>query len=82
MNGLPTIGYNIKIIEVVAGVLKFENKFLYVQRGPSKYEYINHKFEFPGGKIEDNETHETALKRELYEELNIESIQILYKILP
>ncbi len=69
-----------KIIEVVAGVLKFENNFLCVQRGPSKYEYINHKFEFPGGKIEENETHETALKRELYEELNIESIQILNKI--
>jgi 8-oxo-dGTP diphosphatase len=70
-----------KIIEVVAGVLKFENNFLCVQRGPSKYDYIHHKFEFPGGKIEENESHEIALKRELYEELNIDSIKIINKII-
>lgn len=69
-----------KIIEVVAGVLKFENNYLCVQRGPSKYDYIHHKFEFPGGKIEENESPETALQRELLEELNIHPLQILQKI--
>ncbi|MBT62299.1 MAG: hypothetical protein CML13_03715 [Puniceicoccaceae bacterium] len=40
-----------KIIEVVAAVIKFKNNFFCVQRGEHKYDYLSYKFEFPGGKI-------------------------------
>ena len=69
-----------KIVEVVAGVLKFENKYLCVQRGANKYDYIHHKFEFPGGKIESGESQKDALVRELNEELKITLSRIDKKI--
>lgn len=61
-----------KKVEVVAGVIFYENSILCVQRPANKYSYISEKFEFPGGKIEAGESHELALHRELQEELNIE----------
>jgi 8-oxo-dGTP diphosphatase len=68
-----------KKIEVVAGIIFFQNEILCVQRPKSKYPYISEKFEFPGGKIEIGETKEQALKRELFEELNISTnIKSLY----
>jgi len=60
-----------KKIEVVAAVICYKDKILCVQRAESKLPYISKKFEFPGGKIEQNETQREALKRELIEELNI-----------
>ena len=69
-----------KTIEVVAGVLKFEDKYLCVQRDPNKYDYIHHKYEFPGGKVETGETEEDALQRELKEELSINLNRIICKI--
>lgn len=60
-----------KKVEVVAGILMFENEILCVQRAENKLKYISKKFEFPGGKIESGETKEEALTRELQEELNI-----------
>ena len=60
-----------KNIEVVAGIIKYENKILCVQRGESKLQYISKKFEFPGGKIEQGETKENALIREIQEELDM-----------
>ena len=62
-----------KRIEVAAGVIFCEDKVLCVQRPKNKLHYISEKFEFPGGKIEEGETREEALKRELFEELNISS---------
>lgn len=68
-----------KKIEVVAAIINFENKILCVQRPKNKLPYISEKFEFPGGKIEEGETKVEALKRELYEELNITAnIKSLY----
>lgn len=61
-----------KTIEVVAAVIHNNNKILCVQRPENKLDYISKKYEFPGGKIEKNESLEDALKRELKEELNIE----------
>ena len=60
-----------KKVEVVAGIIFFQNQILCVQRPKNKYPYISEKFEFPGGKIENDETKKEALKRELFEELNI-----------
>ena len=60
-----------KNIEVVAAIIYFKNKILCVQRPKNKFPYISEKFEFPGGKIEEDETKNEALKRELLEELNI-----------
>ena len=60
-----------KKVEVVAGIIKCENKILCVQRSKNKLEYISEKYEFPGGKIEEGESKEEALSRELLEELNI-----------
>jgi len=63
-----------KKIEVVAAILIHEDKILCLQRPESKLDYISKKFEFPGGKIERNETQKEALKRELNEELNINPV--------
>ncbi|WP_025764061.1 (deoxy)nucleoside triphosphate pyrophosphohydrolase [Dyadobacter tibetensis] len=60
-----------KKIEVVAGIVYYKDLILCVQRPKNKFLYISEKFEFPGGKIEDGESKEAALHRELSEELNI-----------
>lgn len=59
-----------KKIEVVAAIIYFENEIFCVQRPKNRLKYISEKFEFPGGKIEQNESKKDALKRELIEELN------------
>tara|TARA_B100001057_G_C22259215_1_gene722542 strand:- start:37 stop:462 length:426 start_codon:yes stop_codon:yes gene_type:complete len=62
----------IKSIEVVAAIIIYQGKFLCCQRGDHKFSYIANRFEFPGGKIEQGEIAEDALKREIKEELNLE----------
>jgi len=61
-----------KSVSAVAAVIHNESKILCVQRGFNEYEYINQKWEFPGGKIEPNETAEDAICREILEELRLE----------
>ena len=66
------INSSMKKIEVVAAIIQEGGKTLCVQRGPAKFDYIDHKWEFPGGKIESGETNEQAIVREIKEELGLE----------
>ena len=59
-------------LEVVAAIIFFKNKILVTQRKFSKNFAFSYKYEFPGGKVENNEDKITALRRELMEELNLE----------
>ena len=56
-----------KTIEVVAALIEKNGDVLATQRG---YGEFKGKWEFPGGKIKPNEDQETALTREIKEELN------------
>lgn len=57
-----------KTINVVAAIIVSEDKRIFAtQRGYGDYKGW---WEFPGGKIEDGESREEALKREILEELN------------
>lgn len=59
------------MINVVAAVIKDENeKILITQRNLKKAQ--GGLWEFPGGKIEPNETRENAIVREIKEELDID----------
>ena len=62
---------------VVVAVIKKENLYLIVKR--NKHKHLGLKWEFPGGKVEINESFEQALSREIKEELNVE-IDIVNKI--
>ncbi len=56
-----------KHIEVVAAIIRKEDKIFATQRG---YGDWKDWWEFPGGKMEPGETPEEALKREIKEELS------------
>ena len=58
-----------KQIEVVAAIIRKDNKIFATQRGYGEWKDW---WEFPGGKMEPGETAEEALKREIREELSTE----------
>ena len=62
----------IEQIKVVAGLILQNNKLLICQRPNFKDHPL--KWEFPGGKIKNDETNEEALIREINEELSINII--------
>lgn len=61
-----------KHYNVVAAVIIDNGEVLCMQRGQTKFEYTSYKWEFPGGKIEPNESPEEALQREILEEMDMQ----------
>ncbi|MCT4662652.1 MAG: (deoxy)nucleoside triphosphate pyrophosphohydrolase [Tissierellales bacterium] len=57
---------------VTAAILSNENQILCMQRNKGKFDYISYKYEFPGGKVEEGETFEAGLSRELTEEMGVD----------
>ncbi len=58
-----------KKIEVVAAIIYKDGKYFATQRGYGEFEGM---WEFPGGKIEPEETSEAALIREIQEKLGVD----------
>jgi 8-oxo-dGTP diphosphatase len=58
------------MVKVVTALIEKEGKILIARR--KKEDSLKGKWEFPGGKVEEDESPEEALKRELREELGIE----------
>jgi 8-oxo-dGTP diphosphatase len=68
--GLRPVGQAGQLIHVVAGVLAdSRGRVLIAQRPPGKH--LAGSWEFPGGKRDDDETPDAALRRELIEELGV-----------
>ena len=63
--------------DVVAAIIKKEDCYLLAKRNKEKY--MGLKWEFPGGKVEKDESFEEALSREILEELNV-NIEIHNKV--
>lgn len=57
-------------IEVVAGILYRDGKYLLAKRNKNKS--LGGKWEFAGGKVENNESYQEALRRELLEEFGVD----------
>lgn len=64
------------MIRVVCGIIYKEDRILLTRRKKGKS--LEGFWEFPGGKVEKEETDTTALKRELKEELGLEISELKY----
>jgi len=58
------------MIKVVAALIRKDNKVLIAKRSTGD-ENVFGKWEFPGGKVEKNETEEEAIVREMFEEFEM-----------
>ena len=58
-------------MQVVAAILVYKNKILAFKRPFSNNKNLSLKYEFPGGKVKNNETCICAIRREIKEELNL-----------
>ena len=65
------------MIDVVAAVINKNNLYFIAQRNRNKH--FAYYWEFPGGKVDNQEIFENALKREIKEELSI-NISVLKHI--
>ena len=61
-----------RAVVVLAAVVERDGRFLITRR--MRGTHLEGAWEFPGGKCEDDETHEACLVRELREELGVEAI--------
>ncbi|MDE6188949.1 MAG: (deoxy)nucleoside triphosphate pyrophosphohydrolase [Clostridia bacterium] len=59
-----------KTLKVVGAIIVQNGKILAVKRGANKNAAVAFKYEFVGGKIEEGETPQAALKREVFEEMD------------
>jgi 8-oxo-dGTP diphosphatase len=66
---IQTMSREVRVIRVAVGILKRHQTVLVAKR-PLHKPYSGY-WEFPGGKIESNESADVALARELHEELGI-----------
>lgn len=66
-----------KLINVTCAIIISDDKILVTQR--SEKMKLPLKWEFPGGKLEENETEEQCIVREILEEINIE-IEIVKRL--
>lgn len=66
-----------KNLSVVCAIIENEGKILTALRGPQMD--MPGYWEFPGGKIETGESAESALIREIHEELNL-NIRVLHQL--
>ena len=62
--------FHVKHLRVTAAVLERNDRYLLCRRHPNGE--LPGKWEFPGGKIEDGESEEECLIREIREELSLE----------
>lgn len=60
------------MLNVVGAVLLKDDTTILLPKRSNKLKKMPNKYEFPGGKVEKNETLKEALKRELNEELSID----------
>ena len=58
------------MLKVVAALIMKDGKILIAKRSTGNKDVIG-KWEFPGGKVEENETEEQAIEREIKEEFDI-----------
>jgi 8-oxo-dGTP diphosphatase len=58
-----------KTIRVVAALIRQDGRVLLTQRKPGRH--LGLSWEFPGGKVEEGETDDEALRREIQEELGV-----------
>lgn len=64
-----------KTVKVVGAVITDKaGRILVAQRPYSEISYKSYKWEFPGGKVEENESPQDALTREILEELDCEIV--------
>lgn len=66
-----------KILNVTCAIVLKDNKVLVTQRNEKMK--LPLKWEFPGGKVEENENEIQCIKREIKEEINI-NIEVLQKL--
>ena len=66
-----------KTIKVVAALIEKDNKYLIAKRSTGSLDVLG-KWEFPGGKVEQDEDDFKAIEREIKEEFEIEIKAVKY----
>jgi len=72
----PKVSKKLPIYNIAVSVIEHKNKVLIMKRESTKF--LSGLWEFPGGKIEQNETASEAVIREIKEETNLTVINPLY----